>query len=79
MSKKSSWNGHVVLRHEGHAHTEHHDIELKLAWCETFEQELLLLADLTTSEFVSRYTGYKLNNVWSGLKSTHTEIRDDTH
>ena len=56
-------------------------IELKPPWCEIFEQELLLLllllfADLTTSEFVSQYTGYKPNNVWSGLKSTHTEIRD---
>ena len=51
-------------------------IELKPPWFETFEQELLLFADLTTSEFVSRHTGYKPNNVWSGLKSTHTEIRD---
>ena len=51
-------------------------IELKPPWCETFEQELLLFDDLTTSEFVSWYTGYKPNNVWSGLKSTHTEIRD---
>ena len=25
-------------------------------------------ADLTTSEFVSKYTGYKLNIVWSGRK-----------
>ena len=33
-------------------------------------------ADLTTSEFVSRYTGYKRNSAWSGLKSNHTEIRD---
>ena len=51
-------------------------IELKPPWCEFFEQELLLFADLTTSEFVSRYTGNKPNNVWSGLKSTHTEIRN---
>ena len=32
-----------------------------------------------TSEFVSRYTGYKPNNVWSGLKHSRralTEIRD---
>ena len=49
-------------------------IELQPPWCETFEQELLLFADLTTSEFVSRYTGYKPNNVWSGLKSTHTDV-----
>ena len=33
-------------------------------------------ADLTTSEFVPRYTGYKRNNVWSGLKSTHVKIRN---
>ena len=35
-------------------------------------------ADLTNSEFVSRYTGYKPNNVWSGLKHSRralTEIR----
>merc|ERR1712012_681895 len=29
-------------------------------------------ADLTTSEFVSQYTGYKPNNVWSGLKHLGT-------
>ena len=45
--------------------------ELKAPWCETFEQELLLLADLTTSEFVSGYTGYKSNSVCSGLKHSH--------
>ena len=32
-------------------------IELKPPWCETLEQKLLLFADLTTSEFVSGYTG----------------------
>ena len=52
-------------------------IESKLPWCETWEQGLVNeFADLTTSEFVSQYTGYKPNNVWSGLKSTHIEIRD---
>merc|ERR1712136_224941 len=29
-------------------------------------------ADLTTSEFVSQYTGYKPQNVWSGLKHLGT-------
>ena len=29
-------------------------------------------ADFTTSEFVSQYTGYKPNNVWSGLKHLGT-------
>ena len=28
--------------------------------------------ELTTSEYVSQYTGYKLNNVWSGLKHLGT-------
>ena len=46
-------------------------IELKPPWCETFERELLLFADLTTSEFVSPYTVYKPNNMWSGLKHSH--------
>merc|ERR1712064_139325 len=33
-------------------------------------------ADLTTSEFVSQYTGYKPSNVWSGLKhlGTHGDV-----
>ena len=51
-------------------------IESMLPWCETLEQGLLLFADLTTSQFVSQCTGYKPNSVWSGLKSTHIEIRD---
>ena len=51
-------------------------IESKLPWCDTLGQGLLLFADLTTSEFVSQCTGYKPNNVWSGLKSTHVEIHD---
>ena len=46
-------------------------IELKPPWCENFEQELSLSADLTTSEFVFGYTGYKPNSVWSGLKHSH--------
>ena len=29
-------------------------------------------ADLTTSELVSQYVGYKPNNVWSGLKHLGT-------
>ena len=29
MSKKSSWNGHVVLRQDGHAHTEHYDYRVE--------------------------------------------------
>ena len=33
-------------------------------------------ADLTTSEFVSWYIGYKRNNVRSDLKSTHIKNRD---
>ena len=31
-------------------------------------------ADLTTSEFVSRYTGYEPNNVWSGLKHSRRAL-----
>ena len=46
-------------------------IELKPPWCETFGLEVLLFADLTTSEFVSQYTGYKPNNVWSDLERSH--------
>merc|ERR1711991_17214 len=38
----------------------------------TYRLKVNKFADLTTSEFVSQYTGYKPNNVWSGLKHLGT-------
>merc|ERR1712227_541260 len=38
----------------------------------TYRLKVNEFADLTTSEFVSQYTGYKPQNVWSGLKHLGT-------
>ena len=42
------WNGHIVLRQDRHAHTDHHDSRVKISECENSEQEWLSLAPLAS-------------------------------
>ena len=41
-------NGHLVLRQDRHAHTDHHDSRVKVSECETSEPKLLSLAPLVS-------------------------------
>ena len=45
IHRGTGWNGHVVLRQDGHAHTER---QSKVPWCETSEKRLLSFALLAS-------------------------------